>query len=426
MEVSVNTLSDVSREVEISTSQEELEPHFQKAYRAYRPKVEIRGFRKGKAPLDLIKKLYGDLIEQEALSEVAGTLYAEVVKDRELKPIGEPVVTDMNYKRGEGFRFKVQYDIRPTIVLKDYKGIPVEKTVHRVTDGGLEEEIQRLRKINSTTEPADRVTDDEHIVSVEIQELDESGVPLIGRKNQDARFYLADPELELPFKEALAKAERDGRYVVQFDHQHGDHMHAVHLALTVKRIEKVILPEVDDAFVKKISKEKYSTVASFRDSLRADLENYWKEKDQRQAVNLLVGELIRRHDFSVPESLVRGVLDGLLEDVKGQYPKRELPVDFDVEKFYEENRAYAIFQAKWALLREEIIAAEHLTVSDEDLAAVAEREAGRLGIEKERLLKYYQSSDQVKDRLIGDKLIDLLLEKAKIKEVVKDDVTASQ
>ena len=188
----------------------------------------------------------------------------------------------------------------------------------------------------------------------------------------------------------------------------------------------MILPEVDDAFVKKISKEKYSTVASFRDSLRADLENYWKEKDQRQAVNLLVGELIRRHDFSVPESLVRGVLDGLLEDVKGQYPKRELPVDFDVEKFYEENRAYAIFQAKWALLREEIIAAEHLTVSDEDLAAVAEREAGRLGIEKERLLKYYQSSDQVKDRLIGDKLIDLLLEKAKIKEVVKDDVTASQ
>jgi FKBP-type peptidyl-prolyl cis-trans isomerase (trigger factor) len=88
-----------------------------------------------------------------------------------------------------------------------------------------------------------------------------------------------------------------------------------------------------------------------------------------------------------------------------------------VEKFYEENRAYAIFQAKWALLREEIVKAENLTVDDAALVAMAEREAPKIGIDKERLITYYKSSDQIKDRLVGDKLIDLLISNTKIKEV---------
>jgi FKBP-type peptidyl-prolyl cis-trans isomerase (trigger factor) len=117
------------------------------------------------------------------------------------------------------------------------------------------------------------------------------------------------------------------------------------------------------------------------------------------------------------------VLNSLLEEIKNQSPKKQLPDDFDTEKFFEENRAYAIFQAKWALLREEIIKAENLTVDDHALEALAEREAPKIGIDKERLITYYKSSEQVRDRLLSDKLMDLLIGSTKVKEI--DDTTLS-
>ena len=422
VDIKINTLSDVSREVEISVSASEIQPHFDKAYMEYRPKVEIKGFRKGKAPLDLVKKLYGDMIEQETLPTVASELYRDVVKEKELKPIGEPVITDMHYHRGEAFRVKIQYDIRPTIELKDYKGVAAEKAVHTVTDEEVEQEIVRLRKTDSTTEAVTTgVTGDEFMVAGQVQELDPSGVPLIGKKTQSARFYLADPQLEKPIHDALKNAQVGGEYRVTFQHQHGDHTHDVNLRITVSSIERVLLPEYNSDFVKKITKEKVSDPDEFSKKLREDLDEYWKEKSRRSVVNSVIGEIVRKHDFQVPESLIRSVLEGLLEDVKNQYPKKQLPQDFDHERFFQENRAYAIYQSKWALIREEIVKAERIDVTDEDLSALAERESSRIGIDKERLTEYYKSSEPIKDRLISEKLIEFLVAQAKITEVPHKD-----
>jgi len=409
VEVNVHELTEVSREIEIQATSEELKPHFERAYHEYRPKIDIKGFRKGKAPLDMVKKLYGELIENEYLDRIASELYRQVVKDKELKPIGEPTLVDVDYKRGQSFRFKIQYDIRPIIELKKYKGLSVETIVHKTTDEEVEQELLRLRRMSATMEKVERATDPEHIVTASLQELDETGFPIIGKKTDNARFYLADPELEQPFKDALGEAEQGGEYRIQFEHQHGDHSHPVTIKATVSRVEKIISPELDDDFVKKVSKDKITTVEEFRKSLREDLEQYWREKNRRQMINAIVSEIIRLHEFQVPESLIRTVIDGLREEIRNQQPNKELPHDFDIEKFYQENRAYAIFHSKWALLREEIIKAENLTVDESALIALAEREAPKIGIDKERLITYYKSSDQVKDRLLGDTLMSLLM-----------------
>lgn len=417
MEVSITPLSDVSHEVEITTTAKELEPHFDKAYRSYRAGAELKGFRKGKAPLDMIKRLYGDMIEYDSLGSIASTLYRDVIKERDLKPLGEPVIVDMDYKRGEHFRFKVKYDVRPVIALKDYKKIPLERKVHEVTDQEIDGELLRLRRIHSTLDEVPAVTDDEHVVTAEIQELDPSGVPLIGKKRQSSRFYLADPQLEQPIKDALLKAVKDQEVRTRFKHAHGDHEHDVQLAIAVQKIEQVQLPPLDDALAAKVTKDRITTIAELRASIRRDLEAYWNDKHQRNLVSSLAAEIVRRHEFQVPSSLVRSVLDGLLEDIKNQHPKKQLPNDFDTEKFYAENTPYGTFQAKWALLRDELMKAEGVTVDDTDLESLAEREASAVGIDKERLIAFYKSSDQVQDRIMGDKLMTRLLGYSSIKDV---------
>lgn len=421
MEVNIHTRSEVSREVEIEANAEELMPHFEKAYKEYRPKIDIRGFRKGKAPLEMVKKLYGEMIEHESLEKIASELYRQVVKEKDLKPLGEPTLVDMKYDRGMRAWFKIQYDVRPVVELKKYKGLSVEAVVHTPTDAEMEDELQRIRKINSTREEAERAVDDEHVVTAHLQEFDETGFPIVGKKTENARFYLADPELEQPFKDALRGTQRGNEHQIKFEHQHEGHTHNVNMKANVTKVEKVILPDLDDEFIKKITKDKISSVEEFRKNVREDIDSYWKEKNRRSVINAIVSELLRIHEFQVPESLTRSVLERLLEEMKGQYPNKQLPPDFDVEKFYEQNRAYAVYQAKWALLREEIVKAENLEVDESTLVAMAEQEAPKIGIDKERLITYYKSSDQIKDRLVGDKLLEVLISSTTVKEV--DDTT---
>ena len=417
MEVTVQSLSDVLREAEITATPEDLAPFFNKAYAEYRKKIEIRGFRKGKAPIDIVKKLYGDLIENDSLNEIATEFYRQAVKEKELKPIGEPTLVDMDYNHGESFRCKIQFDVRPQIAVKEYKGIEVEKIIHTITDDEVEKELVRLQRTNAAMEEVEIVTSPEHIVTVTLQDLDESGAPLIGKKSENIRFFLADEQLEQPFKDALKEAKKKGEYSVQFEHTHEEHTHTVNTQIIVNKIEKVTLPALDDAFVSNVTKNKFTSAETLRANIKDEIIAYWKEKSDRQVINSLTAEIIRRHEFQVPESLIRSVLDGLLEEIKNEYPDKRLPADFNNEKFKEENRAYAIYQAKWALLREELIKAENVTASDEDLEKLAEEESAKIKIPKDRLINYYKSSDQIKDRLIGDKLLKLLVSSAKIKEV---------
>jgi trigger factor len=402
---------------EITATPEDLAPHFNKAYLEYRKKIEIRGFRQGKAPIDIIKKLYGDLIENDSLNEIASEFYRQAVKEKELKPIGEPTLIDMDYKHGESFRCKIQFDVRPQIAVKEYKGIEVEKIIHTITDDEVEKELVRLQRTNAAMEEVEIVTSPEHIVTVTLQDLDESGAPLIGKKSENIRFFLADEQLEQPFKDALKEAKKKGEYSVQFEHTHEEHTHTVNTQIIVNKIEKVTLPALDDAFVSNVTKNKFTSAETLRANIKDEIIAYWKEKSDRQVINSLTAEIIRRHEFQVPESLIRSVLDGLLEEIKNEYPDKRLPVDFNNEKFKEENREYAIYQAKWALLREELIKAENVTASDEDLEKLAEEESAKIKIPKDRLINYYKSSDQIKDRLIGDKLLKLLVSSAKIKAV---------
>ncbi len=417
MEVTFKELTEVSREVEITAEAIELTAHFERAYKEYRPKIEIRGFRKGKAPLDLVKKLYGEVIENESLETVAGELYRQIVKEKDLKPIGEPRLVDLNFKRGESLQCKIQYDIRPKIELRQYKNISVEKAIHTVTEKEVEEEILRLRRVNSTVKEVNNATDPEHVVTVTMQELDGSGTPLIGKKSENVRFYLADEQLEQPFKDALKSAEIGREYRVDFEHQHGDHSHKVNAQLNVTKIEKVVLPLLDDAFVLKITKDKVKSVEEFRKGIEVDLVTYWKERERRQVLNSVTETILKNHEFQVPESLVNSVLEGLLEEMKNDYPDKKLPPNFDTKRFYEQNRSYAEAQSKWALLREEIIKKENIGADENDLVKLAEQEAGKIGIDTDRLVSYYKSSDQVKDRIVGTKLLDFLLQSAKIKEV---------
>ena len=306
MQVSITNVSEVQQEADIQITQEELQPVFERAYEKYRPKVEIKGFRKGKVPMPMIRQLYGEAIEQDALDDIASDFYRKAMEEKDIHPVGQPTMVDMDFKRGEHFHFKIKYEVKPGIALGSYRGIRVEKPIHIVTDAEVESEIQKIRRANSTTEEAPAVTDTGFVVTADVQELDESGTPLIGKKTPAARFDLSDDTLAPEIAEALSGGAPGGTYRAKFESQHGDHYHTMHIALNVTKVEKVILPAFDDELVRKITGGKTPSADEFRKNLRSDIERYWDEESMSRLNDNIAKSLVEAHPFPLPDSIVTG------------------------------------------------------------------------------------------------------------------------
>jgi trigger factor len=415
--VQITTISPVRYEAEIELTPDELQPHFDRAYEKFRPKAELKGFRKGKVPLPMVKKLYGEAIEHDALDDIAGDTYRQAMEERKIRPIGKPALVDMDFKRGQALKFKIAYDVKPEITLGSYKGLALHRHVRTVTDDDLREEMDQIRRANGTTAPAEVVADDDHVVVADIQELDHTGAPLIGKRSENMRFVLSDPALSAEIRGALRNARTGDvtRADLAADDEHKRPER--HLALTIKQIEKMILPEFDDALVQKVTGGKATSAEEFRTNLRTDLERYWNDQAEQGVSNDLANELVRMHEFPVPDSLVETFLDAFLDDIRGRSRDRQLPADFDEPKFREGNRAHAIWQAKWMLVKEAIAEKEGITVTEEDLEQAAAADAGRMGIDKARLLQYYKSSGGTAERIQSDKITALLRSHAKITDV---------
>jgi FKBP-type peptidyl-prolyl cis-trans isomerase (trigger factor) len=137
----------------------------------------------------------------------------------------------------------------------------------------------------------------------------------------------------------------------------------------------------------------------------------------------IINELVRMHEFTVPESLVNFYLDSFVEDIKSRSRDGRLPSGFDEKRFREENRPYAVFQAKWALIRERLIEAEGITATEEDVERLAASEASSLGLDKERLLRYYRTSNAATERVLSAKLMAFLKDHARVTEKVVDELT---
>jgi trigger factor len=214
-------------------------------------------------------------------------------------------MVNLDYKRGENFRFRIQYEVRPEIKLKEYKGIAVEKAVHKVTESEVDQRILNLRRSSSPLVEVESATDQEHVVTGDVQELDPGGVPIIGRRSKGMRFYLADENLTDEIKKALGSARTGETYRVRFEPAANEDRKALDIDIAVTKAEKRVMPEFDESFISTMTKGTATSPEEFRANLRVDLEKYWDDWSRRKLADAVTSHIVKDHDFPVPDSLVR-------------------------------------------------------------------------------------------------------------------------
>jgi trigger factor len=419
LDFNVNDINETEKEIQINITQEELVPHFEEAFKEYQRKVELPGFRKGKVPMHMIKKIYGESIEYEKLEKLADNFFRKVTEEQNINPIGTPALVDMDYKRGETAMYRIKYEVNPSFELKEYKGMTFEKEVHKVTEREVEEEIKHILSANATFEETQTATDETHVVIYDMEYLDETGTIVVGDKVLNQRINLSDDHL-LEFKNALINSSVGDEPIVNFEMAHEGHQHKYSVRLIVKKIERIIPPEFSDELVKKITKEKVTSISEFKAQLEKDIQAYWHDINDRKLRDSIVEKIISSYEFTVPHFMVDNLLESYIDRLKEKYPKKELPTDFDIEKYKKENHENAVWQVKWYFISQRIIEAENINIEDAELEKLVEADVERTGIDKERLLQYYKNSQSLKDKLLTNKLMTFLIMNNNIIEKIKE------
>lgn len=412
MELNVSKLSPTEQEAEVKLQWDELIPYFEEAYKKFRAEAEIKGFRKGKVPLELIKRQFGEQIEYDALDDIVNDIYKNLVKEKRIEPIGTPQLVDVDYKRGESLTFKIKYEIMPEIQLASYENLQIEKMVHTVSDKEVEDEIKRLLVANATYEEVDEVTSELHRVTVDLQGVDQNNLPVLGRRSEGVVIDLDDESVVPNLRERLLRVKKDDEFVIELIVDNKPEK----VRVSVRKIEKKILPELNDDFAKKVTNGKIGNVDELRNHLKVELQRWWNEYSELKFYDAIISELVRINDFPVPESLVEDFIQSMLDEEKSKYPDGKLPPNFDEKFFRERKKADAVFNAKWYVIKNRIAQVEGIELTDEDFEKLAEEDSAEIGIEKEKLISFYRNSEHIKEKILNRKVLKFLKDKVKVVE----------
>src|SRR5690606_9049991 len=193
MDIKINEISLSEKEVEVTASYDEIKKGIDTEVQKQTKKIQIRGFRKGKVPLQIIKRMYGDALEYEASEKVANDQFWEIAKEKHLHPIGQPQLVDIKFNPGENLSFKVRYEVMPELDVKDYTGLNIEVPNFEVKDEEIQAEINHILNSNRALEEVESVGDDRnYLLDVEVNRVDENGEPYAGSKSEPLQIDLTN------------------------------------------------------------------------------------------------------------------------------------------------------------------------------------------------------------------------------------------
>jgi len=422
LDFKVKDLDNCKKEIDATLTYEELKPHFEKALLKYKQKVSIPGFRKGKAPLQMVKKLYGDSVEYTALEDIANKEFKKYIVDNKVNIIDFGKMTDMDYKPKEKFTFKIEFEVTPEVVVGNYKNLELTKVKNVIDDTIVEEEIQSSRMRLAQFEIDGQALDDDYKITVDIQALDDSGNIIVGESQKDMPIFLNNRDLFPEFREGLKNIKEEEERVIDTKDANDK---PKKIKVTCQKVEKIVLPEINVEFIKKVTgKEDIKDEKEFRKFMKGEIESAYDNISEQTMKNDIVSELIKLNEVKVPDTFVNSILDQYVKDYKIRFPKNYSFKDFKEDEFKKEKRVDAIRQAKWFLIREKLIEMEKFKVSDEDLKEVAKKNAKTYNMPVDKLMNSYKTNEDVKIKILNDKVMNFLIENANVTE--KEEIRKSE
>ncbi len=420
MDYKITDLGGLKKQLEVTATLEDqaVRDKLETAYSEFQKSAAIPGFRKGRTPIEIVKKRYGEEIESESVPEIVNEIVKGIFEKENTRVAG---VVDYNLdsrKLGEPFHFRLTYEVVPDIEPKDYRGLSLERAMYKITDETVEHEFMHIREANAERQEVDQVPDENGIATVDLQVVDDSGVPLIGQRRENYRIDLRRKAPELhEIQQRLMTSKTGDEFDIELEtfDKTGRAIGKKRFRVHVKKMERFILPDATDEFAKKVSGGKMETLAALKQDIERELEHYYEEKAEEELRDKIAEDLLNKNHFEVPESMVEDYLTDLIGELKKQSGNQEVDEHFVKERY----RDAAIRAVRWNLLAAAIIQKEELKVDEAVLERTADDEASKYTLDRDRLLNFYKSSNDVKNKLLFNEMFNFIIDNSEVKVVEK-------
>lgn len=425
MKASIEELNTVQRRVTVAFPADEVSSAFTSMFQEIRRKADLKGFRKGKAPLAIIKKFYGASVAGDVFQKLVKESLFNALEQNNVRPVASPVIETQEMPvEGEEYAFSALVDILPEVSIGDYEGLTASPEVMVVNDELLQGELSQLQRQhakNKTLEGSDIAAADGHVAVIDYK-VSKDGEELDRLKAENVSIELGQeqllPELE---KGMIGMKSGDSKSIsVKLPEDFGDKEIAgntLEFEVSLKELKELILPELDDEFAKDLGMESLDNLKS---NIKSRMETESDNNKKQQIESQLMEQMVKKHDFEVPPALVDQVIDSMINQMKWDDKKEKEQAMHDKE-FRARFLDNAKRQAKNTLILLEVARKEDIQVSDEDMDEYFSKMlgGGEMTEQNKKLLTQLktQMGGQVKENLLFDKALKFLADKAKITEV---------
>ena len=426
MSVAVEKLEKNMAKLTIEVSAEELEKAIQGAYQKQKNRINIPGFRKGKAPRKMIEKMYGTgVFYEDAANALIPEAYSKALDECEEIIVSQPSIDVVQLESGKPFIFTAEVALKPEVTLGEYKGLEVPKADLEVTEDEIAGELRKEQEENSRVlDVDDRAVADGDKVTLDFEGFVD-GEAFEGGKGTDYPLTIGSGSFIPGFEEQLVGAnigeEKEVNVTFPEDYQ------AAELAgkpavfkCTVKKIEVKELPELDDEFAKDVSE--FDTLAEYKEHVKTNLEERKVNEAKRAKEDAAVDKAIENAQMDLPDAMVETQCQQMLDDFSRRMQSQGLSMDqyfqftgMTAEKMMEDMKPQAVKRIQTRLVLEKIAEVENIQPTEEEVNEEISKMAETYKMEADKLKELLgeREIEQIKKDMAVQKAVSLVADAAK-------------
>ncbi len=387
----------------------------------------IPGFRKGKAPFNIVERMYGDeIFYEDAFNELVPSIYEKEIEENKIEAVSKPDIHIVNMKKGEDLVFTATVQTKPEVTLGKYKGVEIKKVEYPVTDEDVEHELSHMQEHNARTITVeDRPVKEKDIAVIDFEGFVD-GKPFEGGKAEKHELEIGSKTFIPGFEDQVIgmKVDEEKDIKVKFPEDYfSKDLAGKDATFKVKlhEIREKKLPKLDDEFAKDVSE--FDTLAELKASIKEKKQSENENRAKHETEDLAIEAVSKETKIDIPSGMIENEVDAMIRDMEQQLAYQGIKLEQylqimnktrkDIEDNYKEQ---AEKNVKSRLILEEIIKAEKLEASKEEVDAKIKEMATSYGKKEEELSKNEALKEYIANNIKTEKAIELIVKNAKIKK----------
>lgn len=414
MKTNLKNKDSFTRSLDVTVPWSSLKDDFTKEFNNQKKKFKMPGFRAGKVPANIVKKEIGPAVEANFAELSLNKYYQEALMELKIIPINQAQITKLEFKEESDLKFTAIFEVRPDFKLPSYqKSIKVKIDKYKVSKDDIAHSLSELQNSQSKLESVEKAAIGNYVLA-DFQELDSNGIAIIGRKIEKQYIKLGEANFNEDISKPIIGKKVSDKIVI--DLPFGEDK-ITKFEMEIKKIEKQVLPEVNDNFAKSVSPD-FKTVKDLKKRLEDNITKNLDDDFEKRLQQKIIDYFTDKTKVDAPKSMLDSFLNNLFESEK----KKQGNENIKEEDFKKEMLPYAEKNIKWLFVRDKLVNVENIKLEDKAIESFIKKTISDNKQQKEEIEKYYSNEENKQNlasSLITEKLFECIKNYANIKVIEK-------